>query len=100
MVCHLISGPICDVLLADQRNVDILSQDFFNTFAMSSRLFIKMWTVCRMILGPFCDVLPPTQRNVDILSQDFFLHVCVREYVYVCVSESTNPWISVLCALT
>jgi hypothetical protein len=30
----MIFGPICDVLLAVQQNVDVLSQDFFNTFVM------------------------------------------------------------------
>ncbi len=40
---------ICDVLPPAQQNVDGLSQDFFNTFAMSSPLFSKMWTFCHMI---------------------------------------------------
>ncbi len=27
--CRMISGPICDVMLPAQRNVDVMSQDFF-----------------------------------------------------------------------
>jgi hypothetical protein len=51
MGCHKIFGPICDVLPAVKRNVDVLSQDFFHMSAMSSRLFSK---------------------NVDVLSHDFW----------------------------
>jgi hypothetical protein len=71
---------------------------FSNTFGMSSRLFSKMWTFSCIILGAICNVLPPAQKNVDFLSQYFFdTFVCMS--VCVCVSP-TNPWISVLCALT
>jgi hypothetical protein len=75
MVCHMIFGPICDVLPAVQQNVDILSQDFFDTFVMSSRLFSKMWTFCCMIPGHICDVLAAVQGNVSVLSQDFKNHL-------------------------
>jgi hypothetical protein len=70
MICHLIFGPICYVLPAVQRNVDVLSQDFFNMFVMYRWLFGEMRTFCHMIFGPICDVLLPAQQNLDILSQD------------------------------
>jgi hypothetical protein len=35
---------ICDVLLPAQQTLDVLSQDFFDSFAVSSRLFTEMWT--------------------------------------------------------
>jgi hypothetical protein len=57
---------LCDVLPAVQLNVDVLLQDFFDTFVMSSRLSSKMWTLCRMISGHICDVRAAVQRNVEV----------------------------------
>jgi hypothetical protein len=48
-VCHNILGPICDVLPAVWRHVDVLSQVY--TFAMSSRLFREVWMFCHLIFG-------------------------------------------------
>ncbi len=50
--------------------MDVLSQDFFNMFVMSSRVFSKCERFVTFL--DICDVLLPAQRNVDILSQDFF----------------------------
>jgi hypothetical protein len=50
----MIFGPICNVLPAIQRNVDILLE-LFNMLLMSCRLFSEMRTFCRMIFGPICD---------------------------------------------
>ncbi len=94
-VCHMISGLIWDVLPAGWRNVDILSQDFFQHV---------------------CNVQPAIQQNLDFFLHDFgtclwcpaacsakcghfvtgfFWHICVC----VCVPVH-HPWISVPCALT
>jgi hypothetical protein len=61
---------LCNVLPPDQQNVEVLSQDFFDTFAMSSQLFSNMWTFCRMISVDFCYVQVAVKGNVDVLSQD------------------------------
>jgi hypothetical protein len=48
--------------------VDVLSQDFFNKFAMSSLLFSELWTFFVTRFSDICDVLPPAQQTVDVLS--------------------------------
>jgi hypothetical protein len=67
----MIFGPICDVLPAVQRNVDVFSQDFVDMFVMFSWLFSGMWMFCHMISGHIYDVQAAVQRNVDVLSKDF-----------------------------
>ncbi len=50
----MIFGPICEVLLAAQKNVDVLSQVF--------KKHVR-------------DVQPAFQQNVDVLSHDFWTHL-------------------------
>jgi hypothetical protein len=69
MFCCMIFGH-CDVLPSALRNVDVVSQDFFDTFAMSSWLFSQMWRFCRIISGHICDVQAAVKGNVDVLSHD------------------------------
>jgi hypothetical protein len=62
-VCHKMFGPICDVLPAVWRHVDVLSQDF--SHPVECERFVA-WFL------DICDVLPPAHQTVDVLSRDFF----------------------------
>ncbi len=73
MVFHMIFWPICDVLLAVQRNVDVLSQDFADMFVMFS--YQQNMDVLSHDSGHIYYVQAAGQRNVDVLSQDFETHL-------------------------
>ncbi len=94
--CQTIFGYICDVQLAIELKVDILSHDFckhlwwpiiwqgkcrrfvmwfLDTFVMTSQMSSEMWTFCQTIFGYICDVQLAIELKVDILSHDFCKHL-------------------------
>ncbi len=71
-VCHKIFRPICDVLPAVWRHVDVFSQDFSQHVCDVQLAFQRSVDVLSHDFLDICDVLPPAQQTVDVLSQDFF----------------------------
>ncbi len=95
-ICHNIFGPICDVLPAVWRHVDVLSQDFsqhvcdvqpafqqsvdvllhyFWTFVMSCHLLSKLWMFCHRIFSTRLPCPAGFSAKCGHLSH-LFLHIC------------------------
>jgi hypothetical protein len=71
-VCHNILGPICDVLPAVWRHVDVLSQDFSPTRLHVQPAFQRSVDVLSPYFWTSVMSRPPAQQTVDVLSQDLW----------------------------
>ena len=69
-VCHNILGPICDVLPAVWRHVDVLSQDFSQHVCDVQPAFQRSVDVLSPYFWTSVMSRPPAQQTVDVLSQD------------------------------
>ncbi len=70
--CHVIYGHSYDVHPATERDVDILSHDFWTHLWWPTSF--RQWTFLHMIFGQICDDQATVKRNVDNLTHDFWTH--------------------------